>query len=500
MKRRLALNTASNVGTLFLKLGITFIMTPVLISNLGRYDYGLWEMVIAIVGYMGILDMGIRPTVSRYAAVAIAKNDERELGKIYATAWFYLMVVGVLLAVALVLWGILFPGTLAENSQGNTQKYSLFLLILAARVLLVFPAYTAESFMEAYQEYYLKNNITIINSVVGSALVYHFINPGNALLLLAGVNALGTSSKYVFYVLYMQRKRTFLKPYWMHFSWEKLRELFRFSLKTLIQGVSTRIENSTDSLVIGFVLGPATVPLYSIPANLVNYIRSITYNLTHVFMPYFSTLSAREETQKTRRVYFLGSKLTLCVVLIMAIGVIGLGHSFLTLWIGGDIAEGAAPILWILVAFTCLPLLNPYSGRYLTAIDRHGVFAKWGPVVAVCNLGLSLTLVYPLGIYGVALGSLLPALAYQPYILRVCCFELGVPVRSYLIQVLLPCVAPAVVMVGVMLLLTSHFNVDNYLKLLGIAVLTSFAFFATALVTTLSGSERRQVLSLLNRP
>jgi len=499
VKRRLALNTASNVGTLFLKLGITFIMTPILVSNLGRYDYGLWEMIMAIVGYMGILDMGIRPTVSRYAAMAIARKDERELGQVYATAWFYLVAVGACLAVSLALWGVLFPASLAENPQSDAQKYSLLLLILAAQLLLVFPAYTAESFLEAYQEYYLKNNITIVNSIVGSILIYHFISPENALLLLAGVNAAGISSKYLFYVIYMQNKRAFLRPYFGRFSWGKLRELFRFSLKTLVQGLSTRIENSTDSLVIGFILGPASVPLYSIPANLVNYIRSITYNLTHVFMPYFSSLAARAEAQKTREVYFIGSKLTVCSVLIMAIGVVGLGHSFLTLWIGGDIAEGAAPILWILVAFTCLPLLNPYSSRYLTAINRHGIFAKWGPVVAVVNLGLSLMLIHPLGIYGVALGSLLPAIFYQPYILKICCNELNVPVSSYLVKVLIPCSIPASAMLGVMLVLIAEFTVDSYIKLLAIAVTTALVFIAVASVLTLSRSERKEVLSLFGR-
>ncbi len=416
MKKRLALNTASNVGTLFLKLSITFVMTPILVSNLGRYDYGLWEMVMAIVGYMGILSMGIRPTVSRFAAQYQAQNDERALSEVYATAWYYLMVVGLFIGVALIGWGLLFPEILAEEAT-DTQKYTLFLLILAAQLILVFPAYTAESFMEAYQEYYLKNNITIINSILGAVAIYNLITPENALVLLMGINAIGVSIKYLFYVYYIQRKGTFLRPYPNRFSWKRLKQLFTFSIKTVVQGISTKIENATDSLVIGFILGPAMVPLYSIPANLVNYIRMITYNLTHVFMPYFSSLNATNERDKTRRVYLFGSKLTVGIVAVMVIGVSVLGQKFLELWIGGDIAEGAGPIILLLVAFTALPLLNPYSGRYLTAVDRHGVFAKWGPLVAVCNLVLSLLLIKPFGIFGVALGSLLPGLVYQPFIL-----------------------------------------------------------------------------------
>jgi len=497
VKRRLALNTASNIGTLFLKIAITFIMTPVLLSNLGRYDYGLWEMVMAIVGYMGILDMGVKPTVSRYAAMAIARNDEESLKKIYATAWFYLMSVGICLALALSIWGLAFPGSLAEGGDEDTAKYTFLLLILAAKMLLIFPAYTAESYLEAYQEYYLKNNVTIISSVLGSSTVFYFITPDNALVLMAGIGAIGMTSKYLFYVLYMQSKRSFLRPYPSRFSWSKLKDLFRFSVKTLIQGISTRIENATDSLVIGFVLGPATVPLYSIPANLVNYIRTIASNLTHVFMPYFSSLAATGERDKTRRVYFLGSKLTIGAVMVLAIGVLGLGQPFLELWIGGEIARSAAPILWLLVAFTCLPLLNPYSGRYLTAVNQHGVFARWGPVVAVSNLVLSLILIHPLGIYGVALGSLLPGLVFQPFILRYCCRSLEVPIRQYLVQVIVPVLLPALLMAGVIGYLEAQFPVESYISLLAIAAAGGLTFCLAAYFSMLSRGERRELAQII---
>ncbi len=166
MKRRLFLNTASNMMTLFLKLAITFIMTPILIKNLGNYDYGIWEMVGAIVGYMGMLDLGIRPAISRFAARFIALNDEASQQKLFATAWFFLLGVGALIFCLLCIWGIFFSASMSPIGEPE-QRYTLLLLLIGIQLLISFPAYTAESFMEAYQEYYLKNNITIINSIIG---------------------------------------------------------------------------------------------------------------------------------------------------------------------------------------------------------------------------------------------------------------------------------------------------------------------------------------------
>ena len=69
MLRLLLVNTGSNLATMIVRLAIVFIMTPVLVHNLGRYDYGLWEMISGVMGYMGLFDLGTRPAVSRSSGI-----------------------------------------------------------------------------------------------------------------------------------------------------------------------------------------------------------------------------------------------------------------------------------------------------------------------------------------------------------------------------------------------------------------------------------------------
>ncbi len=498
MIKRLALNTASNMGTLVIKLAITFVMTPILIKNLGHYDYGVWEMIGGIIGYMGMLDLGIRPAVSRFAARYIALKDEAALRILYSTAWFFLLVVGFLIAIILTCWGIFFPELIAEHST-DTQRYTLLLLILAAQLLITFPSYTTESFMESYQEYYLKNNITIINSFIGFAAIYYYMTPSNALVLLAGVNALGVCTKYVFLVWYMQYRRPFLRIKAAYLSFVQLKELLRFSIKTVIQGISTRMENSTDAIVIGTILGPALVPLYSVPANLLNHIRGICVTLTHVFMPYLSGLSATNDHEKIKGVYLSGSKLVVSLTLLLTVGAVTLGEDFLRLWVGSEIASSASGFLLIIAAFTVLPLLNPLSSRYLTAIDKHGFFAKWQPVVAVSNLVVSVILIYPMGIAGVALGSLIPALVFQPIVLHVCCKELQISMWSYVSHVLLPWVIPCAGMIAAIHFLSKYIVIEGYIPFLEVAIAGSIIFMILSYIFAFNANEKNMLLNLIRR-
>ena len=498
MLKRLIVNSMSNVGTLFLKLGITFVMTPILIRNLGRYDYGIWEIVGATLGYMGMLDLGIRPTITRFAAQYIAQKDDESLAEIYSTAWFFLSAVGLFVAIILASWGLFFPGGMAEDPS-QTQKYTLLMLILAGQMLIVFPSYAAESFMEANQEYYLKNILTIINSIIGSVLIWNLIKPGNALILLAGINGIGLSVKYILYCWYVYRKWPLLRPKFSVFSFTRLKVLFRFSLKTLVQGIAFRMETATGSIVIGTILGPAIVPLYSIPSNLINYIRMITLSFANVFMPYFSSLNANKEQEKIVRTYIMASKLTIAAVLVLVIGILGLGKSFLALWVGPEIAASSGPLIIILVAFTVMPLLNPYDNRYLTAIDKHGVFAKWQPVVAVANLGLSLIFIKPWGIIGVALAALVPALVFRPYLLQYCCRHLGISVGHFARTVWLPLVPPSLAMGGAMVLASLKLTVDDFGTLVGVAAGSSLLFVIVSLFTVLGPSER-ELLTRIIKP
>ena len=160
MIRTLLVNTGSNVLVMLVKLAITFVMTPIFVYNLGKYDYGLWEMVGAVVGYMGILDLGLRPAISRFAARHLAEKDEVALQSVYMSAFAFMALVGVLLFLFFFFWGFWFSGSVAPQGEPH-QKYTLFLILIGAYLLISFPGYVAESYLEGFQKYYLKNNITI---------------------------------------------------------------------------------------------------------------------------------------------------------------------------------------------------------------------------------------------------------------------------------------------------------------------------------------------------
>jgi O-antigen/teichoic acid export membrane protein len=210
-------------------------------------------------------------------------------------------------------------------------------------------------------------------------------------------------------------------------------------------------------------------------------------------------LTATGEKEKIVQVYLSVSKITAGLIMVLGVGVFTLGEEFLRLWVGNEIAESYLDIRIYLVAFTLLPMLNPYANRYLTAIDKHGVYAKWQPIVAIANLVLSLVLIGPMGIAGVALGSLIPGLIFQPFLLWYCCQQLEISVLKYIRSVLLPISLPLLGMYFALSFGETVIQISNYVELFGLGLAASCVYLALAYFVSFSAVEKQQLKSLIRR-
>lgn len=499
MLKTLLINTSSNLLLLIIKLIITFIMTPVFIHNLGKYDYGLWEMIGGVIGYMGMLDLGIRPAISRYAAKYQALNDKNNLDAVFSSTLIFMILVGAILLVFFSCWGLWFSASLSEDGASD-QKYTLLMLILAGQLMVSFPGYVAESYLEGFQKYYVKNNITIINSIVGGVILYTFISPENGLLLLALVNAIGVSIKFILYFFLLSRS-SLGKIYfrYKYFSYSKLLEVIKFGFKSFVQGISTRIEMASDALIIGIFLGPASVPFYSIPANLVQYLRTLGWTLTHAFMPLFAGLDANSESGKIKDVYLLASKYVSGIVFALAAGVAVIGGPFIGIWIGEEFQEKGEIVIYMLIFFTVLPFSGPFMSRYLTAIGRHGIFARLGPVAAIINIGLSLALVEKYGIEGVAFASMVPVVIFVPVYLRYTCRQLGISLYEYFVKSIFPCVVPTCLAAVIAAALRIEMGIKSYTEIFIVVFIVGICWFVSFWLFAMGSNEKNYIIKRVSK-
>lgn len=496
--KRLLTNSGSNLLVLFLKIALTFIMTPIFVKNLGNYDYGVWEITLSVIGYMGILDLGMLPTMARFAAHHRARAEQEQLFQTFASSVVFMGGIGFLLSLIFLVWALLFPDSLAADGD-NTTRYTIFLLILAVQLLVTFPGYVATSFLEGFQHYAAKNNIVLLNTIVSAIITIIFITPQNALILVASLNAIGTIVKHLWYFYLLSTERYGNVRFRLRdFFWPKLHELLIFGSKSFIQGASYRVANFSDNLIIGFFLGPAQVMLFSLPNAIVRNIRMIVANATQVFLPFFTELNARGDHEELRRYYISASRYVTSVVVGVSVVTLATGADFIRVWINpvtGDQSEG---VLYVLLAYTAITLLNPFYSRYLTAIGKHGIFAYWEPPMALANIGLSLLLVHSFGLIGVAMGTLIPNALLHFIYLRESLRHLDVAVGRFLWSSLGANLLPAALTLAYLLWFKQLWPLASWLPLLTAMATGSFLYLILYLAIG-AADDRRALLALLQR-
>lgn len=499
MIRRLLVNTGSNYAILIMRIGITFFLTPLYVRYLGVYNFGIWELVVATLGYTGLLDLGLGFSISRFIAKHRAEEDHHALLVVFNTVTAFLSSIGLVLALITLCIAVWCPWILGATA-GPHQSYAIFLAIMSVQVFITFPGIVAVGCLEGYQVYYIKNLLTFMDAFVVLTITLVYISKTNALLLLAFTSTLSLVWKYVAYLIILRRDRHY--PLYFsrrHLSVSTLRSLLGFGIKGFIQGVSYQIQSRSGVFIIGLFLGAASVPLFTIPSNLAAYLSNITETGSTAFMPLFSELEAQGRRGEILPLYLFSSKVLVGVIVLMSIGLLLLGPDFISIWVGAHFRAAAGELLPYMVVAMIVAYINPFGARYLMALGRHGIYAKVAPVALAINVLISVVLVGRFGMRGIVAASIVAALLVSGAALRSCCRLLHISLATYLRRSVMPLVVPGICMAAALLVMKQLVAMRSFSAVFGLAILGTLVYAVMFLAAALSRSERDKLLRLLGR-
>lgn len=82
---------------------VAFVLTPYIVHKLGAANYGVWSLMFSVIGYLGLIDIGIRGSVEPYINHCLALKDQLAVSEVVGTSTVNLtllsLVVGPLAAI-----------------------------------------------------------------------------------------------------------------------------------------------------------------------------------------------------------------------------------------------------------------------------------------------------------------------------------------------------------------------------------------------------------------
>jgi O-antigen/teichoic acid export membrane protein len=230
-------------------------------------------------------------------------------------------------------------------------------------------------------------------------------------------------------------------------SSECLVRLCQFGLPSAMIGLGWLAASRTDLIVAGMALGISTVAYYSVPRSLMEYADSGIRAIAWSFTSHLTHLHAQDKSEDMVGLYLRGARLTGLAVFLLAAHIAAFGTPFLSLWQGSAFVTGpwqqrsSVVLLILLAAF--LPRLAQNMATQLFYATNRLNFLMWISLLeGAIKLVLSLVLVRPYGLAGVAISNVLPMLCFEGlvipvYLFRRYPFHLGAYMRAVICRPLL---------------------------------------------------------------
>jgi O-antigen/teichoic acid export membrane protein len=217
-----------------------------------------------------------------------------------------------------------------------------------------------------------------------------------------------------------------------------------------------------------------------------------------VLLPFFARWGAQDDAGRLRTSYLRATKLAFGGTVLAAILLAAYGRLAIGWWVGPSLFVGNR-VLWVFCLLLLIATPIHTAALVLAGLGRHRAPAIGGGIEAALNLTLSMLLVRPLGVFGVALGTLVAGAATNGWVApRAACRELRIRSGDYAARAILPSLLPGVA-AGAAAWLFSTIGRAPAGALAAGAVLVVFLFAGLFWMSALEPSERREILSLVSR-
>lgn len=402
---RVGLNTAANIGRFVVSLGVVFFLTPFIIREVGNEDFGLWTLTFSTLGFLGLLDLGFGSGIVKYVAECRGTGDTDRRNRMLSTLGGVYLLLAVV-SLVLVAMGSLFYADLFGIAQAQRGKALSLLWILAARnAFFGLPLSLFRGILFGEQLIWQINLVQTATSLLMGVLAWGVLRAGGGIIGLAWLNLGLMLLEHLAYFLLCRRQvdRLELSPRLADRT--LFREALSFSAATFVVSVSSLILLRTDPIIISFFLPLSSVAVYAIALKIVENAHLLSKQFINVTGPLIAELKGQGDEQKIRFILINSSRFALLPSLSIGIPLVLFAPDLLRLWVGSEYAAGAGSLVLLTIAMT-LAVPQMIASNVLTMTGREGITARAAMASAVINLGISLLLVRPLGLEGVALGTL----------------------------------------------------------------------------------------------
>lgn len=441
LESRLFFGTLSNVVGQGVIVLAGLLVVPLIVHRVGATYYGIWAVTVSIATLVQLVDLGVSDGLVKYVAEYVSRDDRREAALFVGAATWNYAVIGAVIALIGLAVAVGLPHVL--GLEGHVRRVVTPMAALVAVAIGIYiPSVAPIAVLRGLEQFPALNMIRAGGALFEVVLTVPVMLMGGGIVGLAAVFLVSTVTTFAASVVVVRQTAADLWAHPIRRDPTRARRLLRFSVPVALVEIAGRVQLRSDAIVISVALPVRFVTPYNFAQRLADGTRIITEQFVKVLLPVATEVSTRRDRSALGSIFLTGIRLSFAIAVGVALPLILLGGPTLVLWVGPEF-RGHGDVVAILAASAIFDLCLFTAAAVLQSIERHQPLARIALAGAIFNVLLSIALVGPFGIVGVALGTLIASsgatvLFALPYAAR----TLGVPLRALASQVVLRLVVP----------------------------------------------------------
>jgi O-antigen/teichoic acid export membrane protein len=406
-------NVAYNFGAQLWFLVLALATTPYLVSELGIEVYGLFALLISLMGYFAFLDLGLGVATVKYLAEFHARGDEGAVRRVVGTSIGAFLLLGVLGGGAIAAAAPFLAQTVLDLQASRADLARAALYVSALGFLVNMPLAAFGAIPNALQRLDLVNRRNVVFGTASVAGTVALLAAGRGLVAVLVLNALVSLVATASFARLARRLLPTASP-WPRIHLPTLRLLAGFGSLKFANQLATQTVYHLDRFLVGALVSVSAVTYYAIPATIAQRLTALVANISGAYLPAASDLHGRDDDRRFAELYFRATKLVAVVVFPVGSLAVIFAEPVLRFWLGAEFAAESADVLRVLVAGYVVNALSTIPAVAADSLGRPRVTTAFSLASGILNVGLSVALIPAFGIVGAAFAILVNSLLLVP--------------------------------------------------------------------------------------
>lgn len=315
--------------------GTTFIIMPYMFRRMGPNGYGVYQLLVPLLGFFIFADAGMSTAIPKYVSEYAAKEDNESLSDVVNTGVaFYALIAIVGMVIAAVFSR---PYLRLINTPAEMMPEAMLSMrwIIAVTGLTFF-VIAFRGILIGLQRVDISNVIEVVVSVPILFATIWVLYTGKGLLGMAIVQCSQYTLIGLAIIFYAVRLLPLTRVNPFRGSRETFRQLMSFGARVACPSIALLAQGQAERLMLASFLGPPAVGLYTFGQKVVDAWKVTFYPGLAAIVPAASHLDAVDASETVRALYERGTKFVLAIVYPTAAWLFVITPIFITVWMGPD--------------------------------------------------------------------------------------------------------------------------------------------------------------------